>query len=297
MVSRLTLLFMMLMQGLSAYELGIVTMFKNEACNLREWIEYHRLTGVEHFWMYNNGSTDNWAEVLDPYIKAGLVEVIYWPKPSPDSSWVCEQIYAFKDGLQRARGQARWVAVIDIDEFLLPLVDKTIPACLKRHFSKASAIYVNWRNFGTSHLTLSKNEPFLLKLTSCSRLRHASNIVGKSIVQPDKVCLEKVWYPHHFPLQAGCFYVNGDNIPMKFSGIDLPTDGKQHEKFVRINHYILRDDDYFYNVRLRNADSARRAQFVEQYKSFSLAKDKKIIEYLKKNHPKKYKAFWLGNSK
>ena len=44
------------------YELGIVAIFRNEAKNLREWIEYHRLAGVEHFWLYNHGSTDNWNE-------------------------------------------------------------------------------------------------------------------------------------------------------------------------------------------------------------------------------------------
>jgi hypothetical protein len=270
-------------------------MFKNEACNLQEWIEYHRLAGVEHFWMYNNGSTDNWEEVLDPYIKEGLVEVMYWPTPSPQTSWVMVQVGAFKDGIQRARGQARWVAVIDIDEFLLPIVDKNIPDCLKKRFSKASAVYVNWRNFGTSHLSLPKNEPFLFKLTSCSLRSHSNNAIGKSIVQPDKVRLENIWYPHHFPLQTGCFYVNGDNIPMEFLGIDLPTDGKQHEKFLRINHYALRDDDYFYNVRLRNADPSKKALLTEQYNSFSLTKDNQIIKYLKKNHSKGCKTIWHVN--
>ena len=46
-----------------------------------------------------------------------------------------------------ALGEARWVALIDVDEFIVPMRDTTIPRCLKNHFSKAGAVYVNWRNF------------------------------------------------------------------------------------------------------------------------------------------------------
>ena len=48
-------------------------MFRNEAAYLKEWIEYHHLAGVEHFWLYNNNSTDQWQDVLQPYIDWGIV--------------------------------------------------------------------------------------------------------------------------------------------------------------------------------------------------------------------------------
>jgi hypothetical protein len=287
-------LFMVLMQGLSAYELGIVMMFKNEARHLREWVEYHRLVGVEHFWLYNNLSSDNWKEVLDPYIKEGVVEVFDWNDPN----WPSCQVQAFANGLQKARGKTKWVAVIDMDEFVLPLVEKTIPKCLKKHFSGANAVYVNWRCFGTSRITLPKNKPFLFKLTSCSLPTHPHNAVGKSIVQPDKVRLDTVWTQHFFPLNPGYVYVNGSNTPMEFTReIDLEPDGKHHDNFIRINHYILRDDDYFYNVRMRTTDAGRKALLLEQYESFSLTDDKKILEYLLKNHPKECKRIWHVKSK
>ena len=65
-------------QSLYAYELGIVTMFRNEANYLKEWIEYHHMLGVDHFLLYNDRSVDHWAEVLEPYISSNLVEVIEW---------------------------------------------------------------------------------------------------------------------------------------------------------------------------------------------------------------------------
>lgn len=35
------------------YELAIATIFKNNAPFLKEWIEYHRMQGVKHFYLYN----------------------------------------------------------------------------------------------------------------------------------------------------------------------------------------------------------------------------------------------------
>ena len=53
------------------YKTAICLIFKDEAPFLQEWIEYHHLIGIEHFYLYNNNSTDNYEEVLKPYIDKG----------------------------------------------------------------------------------------------------------------------------------------------------------------------------------------------------------------------------------
>ena len=40
-------------------ELMIISKVKNEAGNIQEWIEYHKLVGVEKFIIFDNESTDN----------------------------------------------------------------------------------------------------------------------------------------------------------------------------------------------------------------------------------------------
>jgi hypothetical protein len=57
------------------YDVGALAIFKNEAPYLREWIEYHLLIGVQHFWLVSN-DCENEAEsnsTLAPYISAGIV--------------------------------------------------------------------------------------------------------------------------------------------------------------------------------------------------------------------------------
>ena len=161
------------------YQLGIIAIFRNEARNLREWIEYHRLVGVDHFWLYNHGSTDNWEEVLSPYIEEGLVELTRY---SAEEIYPPIQMAAFKDGLARAQGKAKWVALIDIDEFIVLMRGRTIPGCLEHYFPNADAVYVNWRNFGTSRVTLAHDESTIFTFTECSEVAHSDNSVGKSIV-------------------------------------------------------------------------------------------------------------------
>ena len=83
------------------YELGIVAIFRNEAKNLREWIEYHRLAGVEHFWLTIMGApTTGMKFSLHTLRKAlwkfRISRLKFLPLPV--------QIDAYKDGLMRARG-------------------------------------------------------------------------------------------------------------------------------------------------------------------------------------------------
>ncbi|ELV04510.1 glycosyltransferase family 92 protein [Brachyspira hampsonii] len=53
--------------------ISILATVKNEAPYIKEWIEYHRIIGAERFYIYDNESTDNLKEVLEPYIKEGIV--------------------------------------------------------------------------------------------------------------------------------------------------------------------------------------------------------------------------------
>ena len=60
------------------YELAIGAIFRDEAPYLKEWIEFHKLVGCEHFYLYNNASTDNFYEIQESYIANGEVDLIDW---------------------------------------------------------------------------------------------------------------------------------------------------------------------------------------------------------------------------
>ncbi len=55
------------------YTFSICTMIQDEAKYIEEWVTYHMLLNVDHFYVYNHKSGDNIEQVLSPYIKKGLL--------------------------------------------------------------------------------------------------------------------------------------------------------------------------------------------------------------------------------
>ena len=66
-------------KDLFLYDLAVVAIMKNEAPYVKEWLDYHLAAGVNHFYIYDNESPDNFKEVLQPYIDAGIVTYKFYP--------------------------------------------------------------------------------------------------------------------------------------------------------------------------------------------------------------------------
>lgn len=64
------------------YYVSICGIFKDEAFYLKEWIEYHKKAGVDHIYLYNNNSTDNYLTVIKPYLEERYIDLIDWSKTS-----------------------------------------------------------------------------------------------------------------------------------------------------------------------------------------------------------------------
>ena len=103
-------------KDLFLYDLAVVAILKNEGPYLKEWLDYHLLAGVDHFYLYDNESPDNQAEVAKPYVEAGLVTYIPFPG-------IAMQMPAYNDAINRFKFQARYMAFIDGDEFIYPKSD------------------------------------------------------------------------------------------------------------------------------------------------------------------------------
>lgn len=123
------------------YKVSLCLIFKNEAPFLKEWLDYHLTVGVEHFYLYNNNSEDNYGEVLKPYIDKGLVTFIDWPY---DHS----QFKAYQHCYENYRNETNWISFLDADEFFVPKYTNTLEEWLKT-FDKYPAIVIHWRMFGT----------------------------------------------------------------------------------------------------------------------------------------------------
>ena len=133
--------------------LAVCAIAKDEGPYFKEWIEWHRKQGVEKFYIYDNESTDCTKEVLQPYIESGLVEYTYFPGYR-------KQLAAYDDCLERFRFDVYWLAFIDLDEFIVPIKDKSIPEFLKR-FEGFPAVEINWLIYGSGGANHYRNNTHL----------------------------------------------------------------------------------------------------------------------------------------
>ena len=102
---------------------AIVAICKNEAPYLQEWLAFHRIAGVDHVYLYDNGSTDGSAETVQPFVDSGFVTVRDWPMPWNVSQSITAQTLAFVDAVRAYGDRWRWMAFLDVDEFLFSPVD------------------------------------------------------------------------------------------------------------------------------------------------------------------------------
>lgn len=125
------------------YDVSICAIFKNEAPYLKEWIEFNNIVGIDHFYMYNNNSEDDFEAVLEPYIKRGLVTLIDWPHNQ-------KQMECYQTCINDYASETKWLGFIDIDEFIVPKSTDSIYEFLQPFEKKAGAVNIYWRLFGTS---------------------------------------------------------------------------------------------------------------------------------------------------
>lgn len=97
------------------------------APQVAEFVEYHRMRGVEHFVVYDRtGAKAAYGGLLRRYVSEGVVTALRWPGVTRDRKNV-ERCQGFYDQLAahmhcafRQRGRSRWALFFDFDEFFWP---------------------------------------------------------------------------------------------------------------------------------------------------------------------------------
>ena len=90
------------------YFLGILTYFKNERSNIFEWILHYKKWGVDHIWMIDNRSEDNYN--IDEFINEGFVTIYKEPQLGQQT--------AYNKYVSEIKKEVKWLGVFDMDEFL-----------------------------------------------------------------------------------------------------------------------------------------------------------------------------------
>lgn len=235
------------------YYLAICAIAKNEGPYFKEWIEWHRKMGVEKFYIYDNESTDCTKEVLSPYIASGLVDYRYWPGQK-------QQLPAYDNCFDEHRTESRWIAVIDLDEFIVPIKDKTIPEFLHR-MEKFSSVEINWLVYGSGGAKKRERGGVMERFRKHSLPEHKLNTHVKSIVDPRRVC---TMVGCHEAARISGRAADSHGEPLK-KGF---RDRKPQQDVIRINHYAIKSYEEFLAKRARGRariNTLRDFSYFDQY--------------------------------
>ncbi len=263
------------------YELAICAIFKNEALYIKEWIDYHHLMGVQKFFLFNHESTDNFLSVLAPYMYKGLVECV-------DVYGECPQVPAYNACLEQHRMDVKWLAFIDVDEFIVPTKDKNILDFLA-NFEDFPGVGINWVMFDSNgHITRPKGS-VLENYTRChGNYNDDTNHIIKSIVQPCKVVKMII---HH------AIYANNKYAVTEQKKEILGTWTKRLGEFeftekvsiekIRINHYFSKSyEDLVVKIARGRADVKQKRKLTSDlYIFYDYIHDFPVFKHLIRLYP------------
>ena len=252
-------------KNLFMYELAVVAIMKNEGLYIKEWLDYHLLAGVNHFFIYDNESTDDMKKILQPYIDKGVVTYVFYPGKA-------RQYEAYNDAIKKFRFFCRYMAFIDADEFIFPKTGQSVSEIVEEILAEktdAVALVAHMITFGSNNQKKADYSRGVLKRFT----RRAPNdyapvdsnkIPGgnahlKTILNPRYVNFFDD--PHHAKYFIACHAVDeGGNISNM--SIKLPI---LSEKIV-INHYHTKSyEEYQKKVRRGNADFLENRYSMENF--------------------------------
>lgn len=96
------------------YNLAVGCVFRNEAHCIKEWVCHYIHHGVEHFYLINDNSTDNYLEIIQPYIDQNIITLFH----DQQEYYLGRQRFVYNKHILPNLKNTKWLLMIDMDEFV-----------------------------------------------------------------------------------------------------------------------------------------------------------------------------------
>lgn len=256
-------------------KLSVAAIVKNEADSLLEWIAFHRIIGVQTFFIADNDSTDGTSEILEALAEHGIVQRMRFPTPSSGNV----QMPAYAALLARARGNCDVVAFIDADEYLLPIEgENSFIPLIEQLFSnpEISALGLNWANFGSNGALFTEEGFVIDRFTKRAKPNFGVHYHIKTLVRPEMAT--GFANPHFVTLSRGRYIdATGKDI------VPHPKHGKGLSSNIvwsgaRVNHYATKSLEEFLTGKSRRGSATKKARV--KHKKYFTSHDRNDEECL-----------------
>lgn len=244
--------------------LSVIAIFKNEGHILNEWITHYLNEGVDHFYLIDNGSTDDYEEKIISHIKNERVTLI-----KDDRKWAQEELY--NQYFLPKRRHNTWFMICDLDEFIYARNGyTTISSFLRSLPKRVGMVQIPWKLFGSSgHIDQPKDvvNHFLRRARYNGKNIPGADYPNKNLSKSIVRCssLKKI-------------FIHRCGIKKRYQTIHATKDLLFHESsvkasyvpcneellqssFLQLNHYAIQSYNWFMNVKVkRGAADAKNHQ-------------------------------------
>jgi hypothetical protein len=229
------------------YFLSMLTPVRDEESYLIEFINYYLIHGVDHFYFYDNDSRIPVVDVIRDY--RDQCTVMRAPGDAVQSR-------AYDHFCKQFKRETRWVAVFDIDEFVLPHKHRSFREFIV-DYDYCDGVGINWVMFGDGH---HKTKPDGSVIANYLYRQAGQHPCIKSVVKTRK--LVEFDNPHFATLREGSLYVDAH-----VNRIGSPYNENFTIDVIQLNHYFTKSEaEWKKKLHRKRADTGKsRAEHTEDH--------------------------------
>lgn len=223
------------------YDLAIVAIAKNEGLYIREWVSYHIAVtkGNIHFYIYDNESEDDMQKQIKDFIDQGYITYTSLPGYKM-------QLTAYDDAVTKYGNDARYMAFIDLDEFMVALKKDNLTEYIVELLDKyqKAGLGLNWKMYGSAGETEHSEGLVIERFIRCAEKDFWANEHIKTLANPRMI---NKWVSCHYPKYiSGAWSVNTKGKRQRLWS-NIPVDWDE----IVLNHYFCKSKEEFCQKRSR----------------------------------------------
>ena len=235
------------------YKLSVGAIFKNEAFSIKEWIDHYLHHGVEHFYLINDNSNDNYIENIQYYIDKNIVTLYN----DCFSNYTGRQKDMYNKYILPNIKDSEWLLIVDLDEYVWSPVNKDLNIILSE-YSNFGQIQVNHTLFGSNgHIEQPESiVKCFTKRSSCLDTKLPTGNFKYFINSKFEFTSLNV---HHATFAIDEYH-NDINVFINFG-----------QNYFRLNHYCCQSLNFWKNIKCTRGDADNyKERHIEDFYNYDL---------------------------
>jgi hypothetical protein len=223
------------------HNLSILAMFKNESMIIKDWFDHYIREGVDHFYLIDNGSTDDYWNKIHIYEKyITLVKDSTRLPHSGTQTFLYNKIY-----LDKVKKETKWLIICDIDEYIYSRNGNIkIMDVLNKLPNNVENIWLPWKIFG-SNGNINQPDNIIQSFTKRNIDYSDNDGYGKTICRTKNLNnIDCCGHTVQINNNNECYNANGINYN-KFNF----TNENCNNLDLHLNHYMVMSEEYYLKVK------------------------------------------------